>query len=252
MILLSTLPVKDGAMTQRVLDCQATVKMVADRLPVYPWRHSLADSSDANPRFAKSYMRVSERAESRGVAQHRDVLLADLAGVVCEVGAGHGLNFAHYPSTVARVLAVEPEPTLRARAVELARKATVPVEVVDGLAEALPLDDGECDAVVMSLVMCSVPDQRAALAEVRRVLRPGGELRFYEHVRSTHRIFGLAEDVASPLWSRLAGGCHLNRDTTSMIAKAGFHITSADRFGFSPQRGVPATSHVIGRATNPR
>ena len=216
---------------------------------VYPCRHLLADSSRANPRFAKSYMRVSEKAETRGVAQHRQVLLADLTGVVCEVGAGHGLNFAHYPSTVARVVAVEPEPTLRARAVELARTATVPVEVVDGVADALPLDDGACDVVVMSLVMCSVPDQRAALAEVHRVLRPGGQLRFYEHVRSTHRIIGLAEDAASPFWSRLAGGCHLNRDTTSVIAAAGFHINSADRFGFSPQRGLPATAHVLGRAT---
>lgn len=104
------------------------------------------------------------------------------------------------------VVAFEPEPTLRARAVELAESATVAVEVLDGVADALPLADGKCDAVVMSLVMCSVPDQRAALAEVRRVLRPVGELRFYEHVRSNHCIIGLAEDAASPIWSRLAGG----------------------------------------------
>jgi ubiquinone/menaquinone biosynthesis C-methylase UbiE len=208
----------------------------------------LADNDGANPRFAKSDMRVSEKAEARGVAQHRRALLADLAGVVCEVGAGHGLNFAHYPATVARVIAIEPEPTLRAQAEQATVGARVPIQVLDGLAGALPLSDGECDALVMSLVMCSVPDQRAALAEVRRVLRPGGELRFYEHVRSSHRIIGLAEDAASPIWSRLAAGCHLNRDTVSAIAEAGFKVTNVNQFGFSPQRGLPATAHVLGRA----
>jgi ubiquinone/menaquinone biosynthesis C-methylase UbiE len=147
----------------------------------------LADNNGANPRFAKSYMRVSEKAEARGIAEHRRALLADLAGVVCEVGAGHGLNFGHYPATVTRVIAIEPEPTLRARAEQATVGARIPIQVLDGVAGALPLNDGECDALVMSLVMCSVPDQQAALAEVRRVLRPGGELRFYEHVRSSHR-----------------------------------------------------------------
>ena len=216
---------------------------------VYRWRHSLADSSGAHPRFAKSYIRVSEKAEARGAAQHRRALLADLTGVVCEVGAGHGLNFAHYPASVSRVVAIEPEPTLRARAAKLAESGMIPIEVRDGVADELPMADGECDAAVMSLVMCSVPDQRAALAEVRRVLRPGGELRFYEHVRSSHRIIGLVEDVASPIWSRLAGGCHLNRDTLSAITAGGFEVTGADRFDFSPQRGLPATAHVLGRAT---
>ena len=209
----------------------------------------MADSGGANPRFAQSYMRVSEKAEARGVAAHRRLLLAELAGSVCEVGAGHGLNFAHYPATVTRVIAIEPEPTLRARAVQQAANTPVPIEVLDGVAGALPVDDGQCDALVMSLVLCSVPDPRAALDEVRRVLRAGGELRFYEHVRSNRRLVGLGEDVASPLWSRLAGGCHLNRDTVAMITSAGFDVTELDRFGFSPQRGLPATAHVLGRAT---
>ena len=176
------------------------------------------DGHGANPRFAESYMRVSAKAEGRGVATHRRLLLKGLAGSVCEVGAGHGLNFAHYPATVTRVIAIEPEPTLRARAAQVAVSAPVPVEVLDGLAAGIPLDDGHCDAVVLSLVLCSVPDLGAALAEVRRVLRPGGELRFYEHVRSKLGVIGFAEDVATPLWSRLAGGCHLNRDPVEEIA----------------------------------
>jgi ubiquinone/menaquinone biosynthesis C-methylase UbiE len=203
----------------------------------------------ANPKFARSYLRVSAKAEERGVRAHRRTLLDGLAGTVCEVGAGQGLNFPHYPSTVTRVLAVEPEPTLRRHAIEAAARATVPIEVCDGAADALPLGDATCDAVVASLVLCTVPDLGDALAEVRRVLKPGGTLRFYEHVRSTHRVVAGAEDLITPLWSRLAGGCHLNRDAVSAIAAAGFDVTSVDRFGFSPQRGLPPTAHVLGRAT---
>jgi SAM-dependent methyltransferase len=203
----------------------------------------------ANPKFAQSYLRVSAKAEERGVRDHRRTLLDGLAGVSCEVGAGQGLNFAHYPGTVTRVLAVEPEPTLRRHALDAAARAPVPVEVFDGAADALPLDDASCDALVTSLVLCTVPDLADALAEVRRVLRPGGDLRFYEHVRSAHRLVAAAEDLVTPIWSRFAGGCHPNRDSVAAITAAGFEVASVDRFGFSPQRGVPRTAHVLGRAT---
>jgi SAM-dependent methyltransferase len=204
-----------------------------------------------NPRFAEAYLRVAPKADERGGTGHRRELLADLAGVVCEVGAGSGLNFAHYPTTVTRVVAVEPEPTLRRHSGGVALAAPVPVEVVDGTSEALPLGDSSCDAVVLSLVMCTVPDPAATLAEVRRVLRPGGQVRFYEHVRSGHRVIGLAEDVVTPLWSRIAGGCHVNRDPVASLVAAGFDVPDVHRFGFSGQRGVPRTAHVIGRAVLP-
>ena len=126
------------------------------------------------------YPRCAARADARGAAEHRRRLVAGLSGRVIEVGAGHGANFAHYPAGVTEVVAVEPEPTLRGLAEKAARAAAVRVSVLDGTAEALPGDG--YDAAVTSLVLCSVPDQATALAEIRRVLRPGGELRFYEHV----------------------------------------------------------------------
>jgi SAM-dependent methyltransferase len=203
----------------------------------------------ANPKFAQSYLRISAKAEERGVREHRRALLHGLSGVVGEVGSGQGLNFAHYPSTVTRVIAVEPEPTLRRHALDAAARASIPVDVLEGVADAIPMDDASCDAVVISLVLCTVPDVADALAEVRRVLRPGGDLRFYEHVRSPHRLLAIVEDLVTPIWSRLAGGCHPNRDPVAAITAAGFHASSVDRFGFSAQRGVPRTAHVLGRAT---
>ena len=210
------------------------------------------DAPDAapyeNPRFAAAYLRYAAAAEDRGVREHRQALLAGLAGAVCEIGAGAGQGFAHYPAEVTSVLAIEPEPELRRVALAAARSAPVPVEVVDAFAEALPAAPAAFDAVVCSLVLCTVPDLGAALAEARRVLRSGGELRLYEHVRSQHRLLGLAEDLVVPLWSRVAGGCHPNRDTMTAVAEAGFRVTEVQRFGFSPQRGVPALAHVLARA----
>jgi SAM-dependent methyltransferase len=206
-------------------------------------------SSRPDPRFAKAYLRVAAKAEARGVAEHRRELLADLAGRVCEVGSGQGLNFPHYPANVTQVVAIEPEPTLREYAVAAARVAPVPIEVREGTADALPVEDASCDAVVLSLVMCTVPDPAAALAEARRVLRPGGQVRFYEHVRSAHRVVAGAEDLVAPIWARIAGGCHPNRDAVGALTSAGFDVSFVRRFGFSPQRGIPATAHVLGRAS---
>src|SRR4051794_5210796 len=137
-----------------------------------------------HPIFARAYIKGAPGAEKRGVAEHRRENLAGLSGRVLELGAGNGLNFAWYPEAVSEVVAVEPEPTLREAAVAAAGQASVPVTVVGGVADALPFDDESFDAAVASLVLCSVPDQARALAELRRVVRPGGELRFYEHVQA--------------------------------------------------------------------
>ena len=164
-----------------------------------------------HPRFARMYERISAESERRGTAQQRDRVLAGLSGRVIEVGAGNGMNFRHYPDTVGEVFAVEPDETLRGLAEQAAENATVPVRVIAGHSTALPVEDGDFDAAVASLVLCSVPNQEAALAEIRRVLKPGGELRFFEHVRSDNPVFGFLEDMITPLWSRIGGGCHPNR-----------------------------------------
>jgi SAM-dependent methyltransferase len=204
----------------------------------------------ARPRFARMYVKAAARAERRGATDHRRRLLAGLSGRIVEVGAGHGLNFAHYPSGVTEVSAIEPEPTLRAAASEAALGAPVTVTVRDGTAESLPLAAGEADAAVASLVLCSVADQAAALRELHRVVRPGGELRFYEHVialcQPKRAILQLADH--SGLWPAIAGGCHPARDTGAAIEAAGFTIEELDRFGFSASALEPSVPHTLGVA----
>jgi SAM-dependent methyltransferase len=187
--------------------------------------------------------------DARGAAEHRRRLVEAAYGVVVEIGAGYGATFPFYPSAVTGVLALEPDPTLRGLARAAASRAPVPVTVQDGVAEALPAADGSVDVVVSSLVLCSVADQAVALAEAVRVLRPGGVLLFYEHVRSAHRVLGAAEDLLTPLWSRLAGGCHPNRDTAAAIAGAGLTVEALERFGFSALPGNPRLAHVLGVAS---
>jgi ubiquinone/menaquinone biosynthesis C-methylase UbiE len=170
---------------------------------------------------------------------------------VIEVGCGDGRAFGHYRPGVERVLAVEPDPTARAVAAERAREAAVPIEVVDGVAETLPAEDGAFDAAVLVWVLCSVPDPEAALGEVRRVLTSGGALHFYEHVRSRNALFrGLQRAGDALFWTRALGGCHTTRDTESAIRKAGFEIVELER-GFHSSTVLTITSapYVLGSAT---
>ena len=189
-----------------------------------------------HPIFARLFARFGALAEQRGQAQLRRELLAGVAGRLVEVGAGSGLNFPHYPDAVDEVVAVEPEAYLREQATKAGASAPVPVRVVDGLADGLPLDDASVDAGVASLVLCSVPDPAAALSELRRVIRPGGELRFYEHVVSERPRLARAQRLAerSGLWPLVGGGCHPARDTGAAIEAAGFEIESCRRFDFRP------------------
>jgi ubiquinone/menaquinone biosynthesis C-methylase UbiE len=208
----------------------------------------MSTASLDNQRFARMYVKAAARAERNGATEHRRRLLAGLHGTVVEVGAGHGLNFAHYPGTVDRVIAIEPNATLREHARAAAADAAVDVLVRDGFADELPVEDAAADAAVASLVLCSVPHQATALHELRRVLRRGGELRFYEHVVPNcqpKRALALLVD-RSGLWPRIAGGCHPARDTTAAISQAGFDITNVERFMFAPSRLEPSMPHILG------
>jgi SAM-dependent methyltransferase len=205
-----------------------------------------------HPIFARVYERLAQRAEGRGGAEHRRKLLEGASGRVIELGAGSGANFAHYPATVSEVLAVEPEAHLRERAYANAARAPVRVSVCDGAAGGLPCESASYDVAVASLVLCTVPDQQDALAELFRAVRPGGELRFYEHVRAKHPTEVRVQRFAdATFWPHLAGGCHLARDTRSAIERAGFTIERCEQFAFSPSAYLPPAPHILGLARRP-
>jgi ubiquinone/menaquinone biosynthesis C-methylase UbiE len=206
-----------------------------------------------HPVFARFYARLSAGADRAGVGEHRSRVLRGLTGPVIEVGAGNGLNFRHYPATVTSVVAVEPEPHLRAIAERNAALSAVPVSVVDGVAERLPAGDGTFDAVVATLMLCSVRDQAAVLRELYRVVRPGGQFRFMEHVSARsaagRRLQRLAD---ATVWPACFGGCHAGRDTVAAIEAAGFSITELTRYrlpdGWLPW---PTAPHARGVAVRP-
>jgi MFS family permease len=212
---------------------------------------TMARTKFSHPIFARFYAWASPRMEKAGVGERRGQLLAGLTGRVLEVGAGNGMNFTHYPPEVAAVVAVEPEPHLRALAETQANDTATAIDVVDGTADHLPAADASCDAVVASLVLCSVPDVPAALGEIRRVLKPGGELRFFEHVRAaTPGLARVQRVLDATVWPAVGAGCHAHRDTRTAIEAAGFTITDLDELRIPDTRvPSPTSPHILGAAT---
>jgi len=207
-----------------------------------------------HPVFARFYARMSVAAESAaGMAGVRAELLSGLSGRVIEIGAGNGLNFAHYPPAVSEVVAIEPERALRQLAVRSGLRAGIPVDVVPGTAEALPVKSEAFDGAVVSLVLCTVRDVQQSLAEIRRVLRPGGELRFFEHVRADGRAMAATQRAMDrTFWPLVAGGCRTSRDALAAIEAAGF-VVEAYRKVRMPEGGItlPTSSCVLGTARRP-
>lgn len=181
--------------------------------------------------IAAVYDRLTQKSEAACLQQWRAALLSDLSGRVLEVGAGTGVNVPHYPTSLTRLVLSEPDPHMRRK---LARQVRAQhrdrAEIMDATLEALPFPDGAFDAVVGTLVLCSVPDVVRALSEIYRVITPGGRFVFLEHVAAEDRPRRLEwQRRVEPVWKRVSGNCHLTRRTAAAIERAGFGITDIRR-----------------------
>jgi ubiquinone/menaquinone biosynthesis C-methylase UbiE len=182
------------------------------------------EAARGHPWFAALYDRMMAGPERMTLGPARAELAGGARGRVLDLGAGTGANFPFFGAAASEIHATEPDPYMRQRAEERAREAARPIVLHDAPAEALPFPDAHFDTVVAMLVFCTVDDPARAIAEVVRVLRPGGELRFYEHVRSPGRIAACGQDWLAPVWRRLAAGCRPNRDSVRLIREAGLAI----------------------------
>jgi ubiquinone/menaquinone biosynthesis C-methylase UbiE len=173
--------------------------------------------------------------------------VAAASGQVLEIGVGSGLNLPFYRRDLEGLWGIDPSPQLLAMARAQSAWVHFPVSLGEGRAEALPLDEHSVDSVVMTWTLCSVADPAQALAEVRRVLRPGGSLLFVEHGRAPEAGVRAWQDRLTPLWSRLAGGCHLNRPIDRLIEGAGLTLTELET-GHLVAGPRLLTFHYRGRA----
>jgi ubiquinone/menaquinone biosynthesis C-methylase UbiE len=194
--------------------------------------------------YAAIYDRITSGSERAGLSEERRSLLTHATGATIELGAGTGLNLAHFPPTVTRLCLVEPDPDMRKRLRGRAGGRD-DVEIVDARAEALPFPDASFDTAVVTFALCSVTDPDTALAEIARVLRPGGRLLFLEHVRDTDPV--IARKQARPVFLYSWIGCHPDRDTLSAIGRAPFEVTTV-RHGEVPKAPQVERPMIVGTA----
>ena len=207
-----------------------------------------------HPLFARLWVAMSSH-ETDHLRRLRAENLAGLSGRVLEIGAGAGTNFEFYPDTVTEVVAIEPEAHLVEHARRAAAQASVPVSVTEKTGEALaddPAGSQPFDAVVCSLVLCTVLDPEGVVQQAFSHLRPGGELRYLEHVASDGGLGRIQRAADATVWPRLFGNCHTHRDTESVIRAAGFEVSTARRTWTLPKWvPLPVSEFAIGRATRP-
>jgi ubiquinone/menaquinone biosynthesis C-methylase UbiE len=211
-------------------------------------------SNLSSPGFAQLYDTIMAIPEDRMLGEHRAFLADGLSGRVLEIGVGTGAQFPAYVEhgrEITTLHGIDPDPAMLGRARQRAVDLDMAVDLTDADAESLPFGDDSFDAVVASLVFCTIPDAAAAFDEVARVLAPGGEFRFLEHVRATGGI-GHLHDLLTPCWRPVAGGCHLNRRTGDMFRRDDrFEVLSYDRFEAGLTRGLPLVRGALQRRTDP-
>jgi ubiquinone/menaquinone biosynthesis C-methylase UbiE len=195
--------------------------------------------------FAACYDRVSKGSEEAGLREERRKLIADAAGATLEIGAGTGLNLEHYPDAVTRLVLAEPDEHMRRRLARHVAEVRPSAEIVDAGVERLPFPDGSFDTLVVTFVLCSVLQQGAALAEVTRVLKPGGRLFFLEHVRSDDLKVAKWQDRVTPLYNLV--GCHPNRDTLSAIEASALRVETVEH-GEVPKAPKVGRPLIVGTA----
>jgi ubiquinone/menaquinone biosynthesis C-methylase UbiE len=202
-------------------------------------------TTDAHPVFAAVYDFIGRWREERFMPEHRQYLSADLRGAVLDIGAGTGDMFPYFKTATERdsslqLHGIEPDPSMKRRAEKRAVDTGIAIDLRSARAESLPYDDESFDVVIACAVLCTVSDVKQTLKEIHRVLKPDGELRFFEHVRSDG-LPGRFQDTINPLWKRCNAGCHLNRQTEKTIRESPLEIAEIDHINsiFQPmKRGI--------------
>jgi ubiquinone/menaquinone biosynthesis C-methylase UbiE len=216
--------------------------MTSDTLQLHP----VADSRAWARVFAAMYEPFLWMGERAGMRRHRRDLLAEARGRTLEIGSGTGLNLVHYPDDLDGLVLAEPDPSMRRRLENAVRRSERRAQVIDAGAEQLPFGDAKIDAVVSTLVLCTVDAPEAALREIGRVLRPDGQLLFIEHVRSESPALARWQDLLARPWQRFAEGCRCNRATLELMDAAGFQLDAHP----AAWRAMPPIIRplVVGRA----
>ena len=208
---------------------------------------SLAGSSAWGRAFAAVYEPFLWVGEQAGLRNHRKELLERSAGYTIEIGAGTGLNLAHYPDDLDELVLVEPDAAMRRRLAERLARSRRRARLVDAPAEQLPFPDGSIDTVVSTLVLCTVDAPDVALEEISRVLKPDGQLLFIEHVRSESPSLARWQDRLANPWRRFARGCRCNRATSELMVAFGFELEDLDDTSWHAMPPI-VRPLIIGRA----